>query len=281
MSTWYGDAAPPAQRRLSAGGWLRVLLRGLPLGLVVFGGLALLLLARLAERPLFGAHRPVTPHITRGVCRSALWLIGIGYVVRGRPISGQGAQVANHASWLDIFALNACQTVYFVSKAEVAAWPGIGWLARATGTLFIARDRREAKSQTDQFRSRTLSGHRLLFFPEGTSSDGLRVLPFKPTLFAAFFDSGLHNRVAIQPVTVAYSAPDGGDTRFYGWWGDMEFGTHLLQVLAHPRQGRVSVTFHDPIPVAGVPDRKALARICEDQIRATLQAELSKSVITS
>lgn len=281
MSTWYGDAAPPAPRRLSAGDWLRILLRGLPLGLVVLGGLALLLVLRLVERPLFGAYRPVTPHITRGVCRCALWLIGIGYTVQGRPMSGQGAQVANHASWLDIFVLNARQTLYFVSKAEVAAWPGIGWLARATGTLFIARDRREAKSQTDQFRTRTLSGHRLLFFPEGTSSDSRRVLPFKPTLFAAFFDSGLRDRVAIQPVTVAYTAPDGCDPRLYGWWGAMEFGIHLLEVLAQPRQGRVSVTFHDPIPVAEVPDRKTLARICEDQIRETHQAELSKSAITS
>ena len=94
--------------------------------------------------------------------------------------------VANHASWLDIFALNAPQRIYFVSKDEVRDWPGIGWLARATGTVFIARKSREAGVQARLFETRMAAGHRLLFFPEGTSTDGRRVLPFKTTLFAAF-----------------------------------------------------------------------------------------------
>ncbi|MDD9715696.1 lysophospholipid acyltransferase family protein [Dinoroseobacter sp. PD6] len=280
MSTWYGDAPPCTPRRLGAGDWARIGLRGVPLAVVVFGGLAVLLLLRLVERPLCGPDRPVTPHVTTAVCRAALWLIGLGYGVRGRPMTGQGAQVANHASWLDIFVLNACQTVYFVSKAEVARWPGIGWLARATGTVFIARDRREAPAQTALFRDRTLAGHRLLFFPEGTSSDSQRILPFKPTLFAAFFTDDLRETCAIQAVTVTYHAPAGADPRLYGWWGDMEFGAHFLQVLALPRQGRVVVQFHDPIAVSEVTDRKALAQLCETRIREAFHTELSNNAIT-
>jgi lyso-ornithine lipid O-acyltransferase len=94
----------------------------------------------------------------------------------------KGALVANHASWLDIFTLNACDRIYFVSKSEVAGWPGIGWLARATGTVFINRQGREAQMQKLLFEARLRAGHRLLFFPEGTSTDGQRVLDFKSTL---------------------------------------------------------------------------------------------------
>ena len=66
-------------------------------------------------------------------------------------MTAPGAIVANHSSWLDIFALNAAQRVYFVAKSEVAGWPGIGWLARATGTVFIARKGTEAKKQQEIF----------------------------------------------------------------------------------------------------------------------------------
>ena len=102
------------------------------LALVVFGGLAVHLTLRLFERPLFGLRRPVTPHVTQAVCKTALAVIGLPLAVTGRPMAGRGAVVANHVSWLDIFVLNAPQRVYFVSKSEVAGWPGIGWLARAT-----------------------------------------------------------------------------------------------------------------------------------------------------
>jgi lyso-ornithine lipid O-acyltransferase len=116
--------------RVGAAGWLRVVFRGVPLAVVVYGGLALLLLVRLVERPICGMDRPVSPWITQGVCRTAVWLLGLRLVVRGQPMRGRGAVVANHASWLDIFVLNAVDRVYFVSKAEVAGWAGIGWLAR-------------------------------------------------------------------------------------------------------------------------------------------------------
>lgn len=178
-----------------------------------------------------------------------------------------GALVANHSSWLDIFALNAATRLYFVSKAEVAGWPGIGLLAKITGTVFIARDRGQARAQQDVFEDRLLAGHRLLFFPEGTSTDNFRVLPFKSTLFAAFFTEKLRNTLYIQPISVVYTAPEGQDPRFYGWWGDMDFGPHALIMLAQPRGGSVKVICHPPVPVRDMEDRKAMAVTMEKAVR--------------
>jgi lyso-ornithine lipid O-acyltransferase len=266
----------PTFAPIGVAGWSRVLLRGGVLGVLTFGCLALLLAVRLVERPMFGEARPVTPYITQFVCKSAFRIMGIGLRVQGNPMVQRGAVVSNHASWLDIFALNAAQRVYFVSKSEVAEWPGIGWLARATGTLFIARKGVDAKRQQGMFERRLRAGHRLCFFPEGTSTDTLRVLPFKPTLFAAFYTHGLEQVLHIQPATVTYHAPAGADARFYGWWGDMEFGPHLKMVLAAPRHGSVEVILHDPVAVDEFAERKALAAKCEAVIRDAHQRFLGR-----
>lgn len=265
--TWDSDE-PIADSPISAAGWLRVLIRGSILGVVVFGGLGLMLLLRLFERPIFGVDRPITPYITQAVCRSAFVILRLPLLVRGPRMKVPGAVVANHGSWLDIFALNARKNVYFVSKSEVADWPGIGWLARATGTVFIQRDPRDVKNQIAVFEERLQHGHRLLFFPEGTSTDTLRVLPFKPTLFAPFFSDRIVHDMHIQPVTVIYHAPEGADPRFYGWWGDMGFAEHLLKVLAQRGQGRVELVYHAPVRVDAFPNRKSLSSHLESQVRS-------------
>ena len=262
---WVDDV--PTNAAIGLGGWFRVLLRGAVLGSLTFGCLGLLLLIRVIERPIFGQARPITPHITQFVCRAAFWIMGITLRIQGRPMVQRGAVVANHGSWLDIFALNAAQRVFFVAKSEVAGWAGIGWLARATGTVFIARKSAEAKVQQGLFEARLRAGHRLLFFPEGTSTDARRVLPFKPTLFAAFYTHGMEHVMHVQPATVIYHAPKGADARFYGWWGDMDFGPHLKMVLAAFRQGSVEIILHDPVAVDRYPDRKALSTQCEAVIR--------------
>lgn len=267
MSATWNEGEPPEPLRISPSGWGLILLRASVLGTLVFGGLIILLLVRLVERPLCGLHRPVTPFITQFVCRNAFRILGIGFTAHGTLMKHSGAVVANHTSWLDIFALNAKKRIYFVSKAEVAAWPGIGWLARATGTVFIERNRARAKEQTELFEARLMAGHKLLFFPEGTSTDGLRVLPFKTTLFAAFFGEHLPAICYIQPVSAVFHAPKEAEERFYGWWGDMEFGPHLLKTLASRRQGRVELTYHAPLKVSDFANRKALAAECERIVR--------------
>lgn len=260
-----GDEPEPAAPGLS--GRLRFWARALPAGTMIFGGLGLLLVLRVFERLFCGVHRPVTGRLVQLVCRGFYRIIGMEFRVTGRPMAEGGAVVANHASWLDIFTLNAAKRIYFVSKAEVAGWFGIGWLARATGTIFIRRDRREAQAQTGIFRERLAAGHTLLFFPEGTSTDGMRVLPFKTTLFAAFFEPALRDTLYVQPVTVVYHAPAGEDPRFYGWWGDMSFGAALVKVLSHRRQGHVEVIWHPPLRVADFADRKVLAARAEAMVR--------------
>lgn len=265
--TWTSDEKPP-QMAIALSAWPRLGLRLAILGLLVFGGLAVHLLIRMIERPVFGLSRPWTPAITRTVCRGALAILRLSLQIEGQPLRDRGAFVANHASWLDIFALNAAASVYFVAKAEVAGWAGIGWLARATGTVFIRRDRREAASHAATLEARLRAGHKLLFFPEGTSSDGQRVLPFKTTLFAAFLSPELRDFLHVQPVSVVYHTPAGADPRCLAWWGDMDFGPHLLRVLAMPRAGQVRLIFHPPLRVADIPDRKALALACETAVRA-------------
>jgi lyso-ornithine lipid O-acyltransferase len=269
--TWH-SADQPVHPPPGLRGRVRAVRRAIPLALLVFGGLAVLLLIRLVERPLCGLRRPVSPYVTQGVCRAAFVLLGMRWRMQGQPMNGPGAVVSNHSSWLDIFALNAGKRVYFVAKDDVKGWPGIGWLARATGTVFIRRDPRAAQAQLALFRERLGLGHRLLFFPEGTSTDGLQVLAFKTTLFAALLDPSLPGSLQVQPVTVIYRAPPGADPRTYGWWGDMAFGPHLFTTLAAPRQGSVTVLYHPPLNAADHPDRKTLARACEDQVRAGLAA---------
>ncbi|RVV99738.1 1-acyl-sn-glycerol-3-phosphate acyltransferase [Mesobaculum littorinae] len=260
MQTWHSDTPPDPVPAPGVAGWARIVARGGAMVLLILCGLVLLLVLRVVERPIFGLRRPVTPYITQGVCRGALAILGLRVVRHGHRLAGRGAAVANHGSWLDIFVLNAADRVYFVSKAEVRDWPGIGWLARATGTVFIRRDPREAQAQRRLFEDRLRAGHRLMFFPEGTSTDGQRVLPFKSTLFAAFVTEDLAPVLDIQPVSLRYIAPDAAPPRFYAWWGDMDFGSHMLKLLAAPRQGRVVLTYHPPVAVARMPDRKALAR---------------------
>ncbi len=267
MSQTWDSGELPEMPKITVMGWLRVVVRAVTLSFVVFGGLIVLLLARLVEQPLCKMQRPVTPHITQVVCQMALWIMGIKHHLRGTPMQQRGAIVANHSSWLDIFALNAAKRIYFVSKSEVAGWPGIGWLARATGTVFIERNPARAQQQTDLFKARLMAGHKLLFFPEGTSTDGQQVLGFKTTLFQAFFDPTQRDEMSVQPVTVLYRAPAGMDPRFYGWWGDMSFGPHLISILAPSRQGSVTVLYHAPLKVAEFPNRKALAHACEQAVR--------------
>lgn len=254
-------------------GWARLALRALALLCVVAVLLPLLVLLRMIERPLVGLRRPVSGWIVQaffGICSR---LVGLRLTLRGTPLKAPGAVVANHTSWLDIFVLNASHRIVFVSKSEVAGWPVIGFLARAAGTLFIRRDGREARAQTSALEARLRAGQHLLFFPEGTSTDGLRVLPFKPTLFQAFLAPGLAVDLNVQPVTVIYHAPEGADAAVYGWFGDMEFAPHAAEVFAARRGGRVELIYHPPLRVAEFDNRKELARAAERAVRDAMPPE--------
>jgi 1-acyl-sn-glycerol-3-phosphate acyltransferase len=245
-------------------------------GLLVLTGLALALF--LVGRFLRGVlGRWVTFHfeVARLWARGVLWLAGLRLVVRGAPVHA-GALVANHASWLDIPALRSVTLMYFVSKSEVASWPGIGFITRVTGTIFINRRRSEAKREEAVLRSRIAHDQLLCFFPEGTSTDGRRVLPFKSSLFSAFFTEGRGTDFPIQPVTVRFRpAPGSGlPENFYGWWGTMSFDGNIWDILTRSRGGTVEVAFHAPVTAADFPDRKRLADHCREVVAAGMAAPL-------
>ena len=267
-TTWISEEGEPIDKKISIFGWMRVFSRGSAIIFIILFGLILKFVLRLFEKPVFGDRRPVTPYITVLVSKISLWLLSIPVTRFGAPLLQPGAFVANHTSWLDIFALNSGQSLYFVSKSEVSKWPVIGLLAKSTGTLFIRRESKEAVAQKKLFGQRIKMGHRLLFFPEGTSTDGMRVLPFKSALFQAFFDSGSNSPCYIQPVTVTYFAPKNEDPRFYGWWGDMSFAVHLLKTIASRRQGSIEVRYHEPLLVSNFAKRKELAAAAEKIVRS-------------
>lgn len=262
--TFRWEGAPvPKHPRPGPLGWTRVAGRGSALALMNFGGLALLLLMRPAERICCAGRRPLTGPFVVRVCRWSLRILGLRHRLEGDLAPGPVLVAANHVSWLDIFALNACAPVIFVAKLEVATWPGIGWLARATGTLFIARDRRATATAAAALASRLARGDRLVLFAEGTSSDGLRVLPFRAPMFAGVEAGG----VPVQPVSLRYAAPPGLPDSFFGWWGSMDFLPHLVAVLAAPGAGRVTIRAHPVLASGGTPDRKQLARRAEAAVR--------------
>lgn len=269
MATWYGQPEPEFPP-LTLGQKLRVTWRGVVIVALFAVTFTIYLLGLLIEKLL--------PRL--GLSTAMIWIfcaltsrvIGLRVIVEGTPMSHGGARVANHSSWLDIFSYRTAAQIYFVSKAEVANWPGVGFIARNTGTMFIARKRTDAKRQEAQFHDRLSRGDRLCFFPEGTSTDGLRVLPFKSSLFAAFVQPDLRDLMWVQPMTAIYNAPDGLPENFYGWWGDMEFGGHVLQVLGRSVGGSVRVVFHEPVRAADFADRKSLAAHCDRAVRAPLEA---------
>ena len=263
MNAWKGIAQEPLDRpRLL--GWPLLVVRGL----LVAGFILALFLPLIALRS-FGL-RNAGQIVVKMACMGSLAIMGIRLEKMGRPMQHAGAVVANHSSWLDIFTLNAAQKVYFVSKAEVEKWPVIGSIAKYVGTVFIRRVRTDAAKQKNVFLERITAGDKLLFFPEGTSTDGRRVLPFKSSLFAAFFEEGLPEVTWIQPVTVNYIAPAMKRRNWYGWWGEMEFFEAFAMVLSKWNQGHVELIFHAPNEVAKFDDRKALAMAAEKSVLAGL-----------
>ncbi len=235
-------------------GWMRVVLKFISCVLTIT-----LLLVPLVLLRVVGLWR-AGQRVVQLACWICLKVIGLPLTVIGCPMQHTGAVVANHSSWLDILILNVSQRVFFVAKSEVRSWPAIGMMARAVGTVFIRRKRGDAKLQHDLFLEHAQKGHKLLFFPEGTSTDGCRVLPFRSSLFQAFFAPDLVHLMWVQPVTVLYIAPSGKPAGFYGWWGEMALFEHIVHVLSQSRQGGVEVTFHPPQRFENFSDRKALAQ---------------------
>ena len=234
------------------GGRLRAIRR--ILGILVFTLLCMPVQAVLLLLP--GRAKALFPRFYhRGLC----WLIGLRLRVIGRPAGTERVlYVSNHSSWLDILVLGATLEARFVSKSEVGAWPLIGWVARLGRTVFVSRSRGRTGSEAQEMRARMEGGESLILFPEGTTSDGTRVLPFRSSFFAV---AGAAAQV--QPVTLVYDRLGGlpvgrRDRPVFAWYGDMDTASHAWRLLR--RSGaRVTLVLHEPFAPGDLPDRKAMA----------------------
>jgi 1-acyl-sn-glycerol-3-phosphate acyltransferase len=184
--------------------------------------------------------------------------------------------VSNHTSYLDILAIGGSARVSFVAKSEVAGWALFGTFARLQRTVFVDRQHRSRTGEArDQIAARLKEGDALVLFPEGTSDDGNRVLPFKSALMgAAETNVGTNDRIVhvpVQPVSVTYigvhGLPMGREYRpLYAWYGDMDLVPHLWESLV---TGPVDVVieFHEPLSVDAAGGRKKLAMLAEEMVR--------------
>ena len=175
--------------------------------------------------------------------------------------------VSNHSSWIDVPVLGGTLEARFVAKGDVAGWPIIGTIARLGRTLFVSRSRTSTVKELDAMRLALKGGDNLILFPEGTSSDGSRVLPFRTAFFAAAEPpAGAHRAMPplIQPVSVVYDRlgglPAGRASRpVFAWYGDMDIASHFWRLTQYTGL-RVSVLLHPPLDPSGFADRKALSQ---------------------
>lgn len=199
--------------------------------------------------------------------RSVVRCLGIRVHVLGGVPSGGCLWVSNHVSYVDIFVLASLRPVAFLSKAEVATWPGIGLVTRIVGIRFIDRNARRALPTIGGILvEEAKNGHGMIFFPEGTTTDGTGLLPFRPALLSSAAEQGF----PVHHAAIAYRTPDGVPPaeQAVAWIGDDEFVPHMLAFLRIPRVA-ACVSLGDR-PVVEV-DRKELASRLEGEVRGGLR----------
>lgn len=217
------------------------------------------------------------PHIFhRGACRIfgldvELW----GERSRERPT----LFICNHTSYLDIIALGAVLPGSFVAKSEVRSWPLFGFLAILQRTVFVERRRDATVKHRDEMVERLEAGDNLILFPEGTSNDGNRVLPFKSAFFGVAERPIKGRPLVVQPVSISYTKlngiPMGRRYRpYYAWYGDMELATHLFEMAGLGR-ATVVVECHPPVTIEQFKNRKELAAHCERVIAEGVSKAIS------
>ena len=145
-----------------------------------------------------------------------------------KTYSGGALVVANHISFVDIFAISSVIPATFVSKSDVTSWPILGWMAAKAGTLFIERgSRRAAHRVQEQMVERLLDGHIVAIFPEGTTSNGKAVLPFH----AALLQSAIDAKADVVCVSLSYLDRDGQPSERAAYVGDKTLLACLWQIV--------------------------------------------------
>jgi 1-acyl-sn-glycerol-3-phosphate acyltransferase len=191
--------------------------------------------------------------------------------VIGVPLERDVLFLANHLSWLDILLVAGASGAAFVAKAEVAATPVVGWLARLNNTVFVARTERSGvRGQADALRSALASGQPVALFPEGTTDGGPQILPFRASLLASLFPP--LPGVLVQPVALDYGAA----AHDLSWIGDESGLANVRKVLARRGTTPVTLRFLPPVdPASG--DRKTLASAARAEIVEALEKPVAPS----
>jgi 1-acyl-sn-glycerol-3-phosphate acyltransferase len=200
----------------------------------IVGFAGLLLIAGVdcwVRRPRVGAEGAVWIH---GWCRRIVKVMGFGCAVEGSIPTG-GAVVSNHLSYLDILLYSSVQPFVMVAKTEVRGWPVLGWLTAQAGTVYVKRGGGPSTwagvnaAMAEAYRS----GLPVLFFPEGTTTDGAGVLSFRRGLFHSVLNNGVSLRTAAVGYRLEACPANGAATvgESVCWWGDMGFGSHLFGLL--------------------------------------------------
>lgn len=212
--------------------------------------------------------RPARQRIARRWSRHLLGICGVSVrQAPGAPALEHAMIVANHVSWLDIFVINALHPCRFVAKAEIRAWPLLGWLALKGGTIFIARgNRRELRHIFKGMVAALQAGERVALFPEGTTVAPGQVLPFHANLFEAAVDAA----VMVQPYALRYLDAAGALHAEVDFSGELSFAQSMVKVLSGPPV-QAELTCLAPINAAGA-HRRELALAAHQAIAAVVTA---------
>lgn len=220
---------------------------------------------------------PVVRWLPVAYHRMVCVILGIKVRVNGqRSTVTPTLYVCNHMSYLDIEVLGGRIPGSFVAKAEVATWPFFSTLAKAQRTIFVERRSSKTSNSRDEMLKRLNTGDNLMLFPEGTSSDGTRVLPFRSALFAVAQLRRQDRPIVVQPVAISYTRLDGIPLGRYwrplfSWFGDLDLVPHLWQMVCLGETEAV-VTFFPPVDIDVIGDRKKLAEYCFRQVSAGVQS---------
>ena len=249
-------------------------LRGALRGFLFLALTGILLLVHL---PAMVLGKRATLAVRRLWCRATARILGVRATVTGRPFGAcPTLYVANHVSYLDVLVLGAVLDATFIAKAEIASWPLFGLLGRLTRTLFVRRHWRSALVQRNTLAGRMRLGESFILFGEGTSSNGLGVLPLKTSLLSVAEPWILDCPVAVQPVTLAFTRLADGtpigchNCDRYAWHSDAEFLPHLWGALQLDGL-EIRVAVAEPVLSWSVKSRKVLGR----ELQARLSGDLA------
>ena len=207
-----------------------------------------------------------------------LWTLSINVEIEGQIETAKNCNlfVSNHISYLDIPILGSNFPLRFVAKSEVASWGFWGFLAKLGQTIFIKRNKNDTLNQKNKLKNLLLSNEKLLIFPEGTTSDGNRVLDFKSSSFSAVEKENF----LIQPITLIYSEFNGIPINRWlrpiiAWYGDMDLQPHL-SILVNLRPIKAKLIFSDPVKSEMFSNRKDLNNHLQEIIKTNYSISKSK-----